>query len=172
MPKKTQFAFLIGVLAFALQVRAADPQAKKRLEEPLFRVAKTIDQQAVDNKPAHPLDAALKVAYCSPNKLSQAICTRRILSSKNLARWQKACRRPEMLKVMVDTAKVHHVAAMAAADQVLCRRLRFTNSREGLERLVRQIQACRARGECTTTARRWAATAPRRTSWTRFAAWT
>ena len=50
---------------------------------------------------------------------------------------------------MVDTAKAHHVAAMAAAGQVLCRRLRFTNSREGLERLVRQIQVCRARGECT-----------------------
>ena len=63
MPKKTQFAFLIGVLAFALQVRAADPQAKKWLEEPVFRIAKNIDQRAIDDKPAHPLDAALKIAY-------------------------------------------------------------------------------------------------------------
>ena len=67
-----------------------------------------------------------------------------ILSSRDLSLWQQWSRRPEVLKVMVDTAKAKHVACLGTAHKIVCRKLVFHNSREGL-----QIQACRAQAECT-----------------------
>ena len=70
-------------------------------------------------------------------------------NSRDLSQWKQWSRRPEVLKVMVDTAKAKHVACLGTAHKIVCRKLVFHNSREGLRRFVRQIQACRVQAGCS-----------------------
>lgn len=67
---------------------------------------------------------------------------RRIISKLAIP-WQDPLERSRIFWVGIDISKSRHTACLGTQDQVFCRRLRFTNSRGGLERLeatIRRVQ--------------------------------
>ena len=73
---------------------------------------------------------------------------RRIVSKLGIP-WQDPLERLRILWVGIDISKRQHTACLGTQDQVLCRRLRFTNSRRGLERLEAAIRRVQSQSQAT-----------------------
>jgi transposase len=73
---------------------------------------------------------------------------RRIVSKLGIP-WQDPLERLRILWVGIDISKRRHTACLGTQDQVFCRRLRFTNSRRGLERLEAAIRRVQSQSQAT-----------------------
>lgn len=68
--------------------------------------------------------------------------------SRNLKEWQEWSSGEQVLKVAIDVSKLKHMACFGSSEKMLCRKLMFQNTAEGLERFKRMVQACLEKSSC------------------------
>lgn len=73
---------------------------------------------------------------------------RRIVNKLGIP-WQGPLERSRILWVGIDISKRQHTACLGTQDRVFCRRLRFTNSRDGLKHLEATIHRIQGKSQAT-----------------------
>ncbi len=68
--------------------------------------------------------------------------------SRNLKEWQGWSSGEQVLKVAIDVSKRKHMACLGSSEKMLCRKLMFPNTAEGLERFKGMVQACLEKSGC------------------------